>query len=329
MTFPDEITITVEAGSGGPGAIHFRRAKYQSTGPPDGGHGGQGGSIWLEADHALFTLKPFRYRRNYKAHSGERGQGERAQGRSGKDLILKVPCGTVAIDEATQTIIGEVLNQGDRLLIAQGGRGGLGNHSFKSSVNRSPEETRPPDLGETKRIKLELKLIADIGLIGFPSAGKSSLLNCLTRAKSPVGSYPFTTLSPELGIWTDGILDLIIADLPGLIEDAHQGKGLGVRFLKHIQRCQAFIWVLNGDSEEAEPWRVQLTQLQKELEAFDETLLQRPSLYLINKVDTWTNEEIQQHKDLIHQLVSVEHEIGLEKIDNWLKKISKSIEKNK
>jgi GTP-binding protein len=281
MRFIDEVMIKVSGGRGGNGCMSFRREKYIPKGGPDGGDGGRGGSVYFEASKDVQTLVDFRYQREYHAPSGQHGMGAQCYGKSGEDIILKVPVGTLVKNEADD-VVADLVEDGQRVLVARGGKGGLGNIHFKSSTNRAPRQFTPGDLGESLELTLELKLLSDLGLVGFPNAGKSTLLNALTSAHSKVGSYPFTTMTPQLGVTTDENA-WVIADIPGLLEGAHQGTGLGLQFLRHISRSYALLFLLSfePDRQISQDLRV----LMKELEIFDPQLLDRPRLIVVNKAD--------------------------------------------
>ncbi len=237
MKFVDEATIHVYAGKGGSGCLSFRREKYIQKGGPDGGDGGDGGSVYLEADAALNTLVDFRFQRIYKAKNGQPGQGKECTGKSADDLIIKVPVGTTVYHQEFNEIMGDLVAPGERLLVAQGGFHGLGNARFKSSTNRAPRQTTPGSEGESKKIRLELKVLADVGLLGMPNAGKSTFIRAVSAAKPKVADYPFTTLHPNLGVVSlESHRSFVIADIPGLIGGAATGAGLGSQFLKHLSR---------------------------------------------------------------------------------------------
>ena len=246
MKFVDEATIKVEAGRGGNGCLSFRREKYIEKGGPDGGDGGDGGSIYLVADDALNTLVDFRFQPNYRAEKGEHGKGSDRTGAGGKDLHVRVPLGTSVYDDETEAYLGDVSEAGDVLLVARGGKHGLGNVRFKSSTNRAPRQTTPGEPGELRQLRLELKLIADVGLLGMPNAGKSTLISAVSAARPKVADYPFTTLTPNLGVVRlDHEQSFVIADIPGLIEGAADGAGLGVQFLKHLARTRLLLHLVD------------------------------------------------------------------------------------
>lgn len=281
--FIDVVRLEVIAGDGGAGAVHWRREKYVPRGGPDGGDGGEGGSIWMEGAPEKWTLLDVHYRRVLRAPSGEAGRGRCQIGASGEGIVLRVPLGTTAWDEETGEFIGEVLQPGARVLLARGGKGGRGNHAFRSPTLQAPDFAEPGQPGEKKRIRLELKLLADVCLVGPPNAGKSTLLSVLTRARPKIAPYPFTTLVPQLGVVQDERgRSFVLADLPGLIEGASQGKGLGLRFLRHIERGAILLYTLPLDHPDP---KALFHRLQAELAAYHTTLLQKPSLIALTKAD--------------------------------------------
>lgn len=291
MKLVDEAEIEVFAGNGGNGCIGFRREKFIPLGGPDGGDGGGGGSVWIRADENLNTLVDFRHDRIFKAQRGENGMGRQAYGKGGEDLVITVPVGTTVTNVATDEVIGDMTQHGDRLLVAKGGRGGLGNMHFKSSTNRSPRQALPGEPGEERSLKLELKLLADVGLLGFPNAGKSTLIRAVSAATPKVADYPFTTLYPNLGVVrVEQDRSFVIADIPGLIEGAAEGAGLGVQFLKHVQRNRLLLHIvdlspmLEGD-EAVEHIAGEVRAIERELERYDAELLGRPRWLLLNKGD--------------------------------------------
>jgi GTP-binding protein len=293
MKFVDEATIHVYAGNGGNGCVGFRREKFIPFGGPDGGDGGNGGNVWLVADEGINTLIDFRHQRKFRAQRGENGMGRQMAGKSGEDLVIRVPVGTVIINTATDEEIGDLTAHGQRLLVAQGGRGGLGNIHFKSSVNRAPRKATPGSPGEERELKLELKVLADVGLLGFPNAGKSTLIRAVSAATPKVADYPFTTLQPHLGvvrIETDR--SFVIADIPGLIEGAAEGAGLGIQFLKHVARTRLLLHVVDIAPLDAGADPVaEVRAIENELEGFDPQLLARPRWLVFNKIDLLAPEE--------------------------------------
>jgi GTP-binding protein len=280
--FFDEVTINVRAGDGGDGVVAFRREKYVPRGGPSGGSGGRGGDVVLVVDPALNTLIGFRRRKHFLAKRGEHGSGKDQNGRAGKGVTIRVPPGTIVRDADTGESLGDLVNPGQEIVVAHGGRGGRGNAAFASSTNRAPRFSEKGDKGEQRRLRLELKLIADIGIIGEPNAGKSTLLASLTSARPKIADYPFTTLTPNLGVAEVDDRTLVLADIPGLIEGAHTGSGLGDRFLRHIERTRLLIHLLDGakDNPEAE-----FEAVNRELKAFDSTLAAKPQLVGFNKMD--------------------------------------------
>lgn len=298
MGFVDESKFFVKAGDGGNGCVSFRREKYVPRGGPNGGDGGRGGSVYLVADPRLRSLIDFRYRSHFKAERGAGGQGSDRHGRSGKDCVVRVPLGSVISDAETGEVLADLVHPGDTFLAARGGKGGLGNARFATATNRAPRKATKGKPGEERWLRIELKLLADVGLIGLPNAGKSTLLSKLSAANPKVASYPFTTLEPQLGVLQFRFRDpCIIADIPGLIEGAHQGVGLGHRFLRHIERTSILLHVIDCSGEGDRPladYRV----LEKELEAYREELLHRHKLLVLNKIDLVNAERL----DALHHL---------------------------
>ena len=286
MKFVDEAIIKVEAGDGGSGCLGFRREKFVPMGGPDGGDGGDGGSVYLQGDSHLNTLIDFRHQRHHRAERGQSGEGALRRGKSGNDLIVKVPVGTMVYDHVTEELIGDVVSEGQRLCVAKGGFHGIGNARFKSSTNRSPRQTTPGKPGERRQLRLELKLLADVGLLGLPNAGKSTLINKISNARPKVADYPFTTLHPNLGVVRAGdYQSFVIADIPGLIEGAAEGQGLGMQFLKHLSRTSLLLHlvdILPADSLDP----VEAVQsIAKELEKYSSDLAQKPRWLVFNKID--------------------------------------------
>ncbi|MCC6595338.1 MAG: GTPase ObgE, partial [Rhodanobacteraceae bacterium] len=285
MKFVDEAIIHVHAGNGGNGCVGFRREKFIPFGGPDGGDGGAGGNVWLLADEGLNTLVDFRHQRVFRAQRGENGMGRQMAGKAGADAVIRVPVGTVVINTATDEQIGDLTAHGQRLLVAQGGQGGLGNMHFKSSVNRAPRKATPGSPGDERELKLELKVLADVGLLGFPNAGKSTLIRAVSAATPKVADYPFTTLQPHLGVVRIGTdQSFVIADIPGLIEGAADGAGLGIQFLKHVARTRLLLHVvdmapLDGVTDPV----AEIRAIEKELKSYDASLLRRPRWLVLNK----------------------------------------------
>ena len=281
-TFIDEARIFVRSGKGGDGAVAFLREKYRPFGGPAGGDGGRGGDVIFEVDEGLSTLLDFKYRPRLIARNGEPGRGKEQYGRSADDLIVKVPPGTVVIDEASGDVLADLVVPGQRAVIAHGGAGGHGNMHFASSTRQAPRIATPGGPGEERWVRLELRLVAEVGLVGIPNVGKSTLLSALTAARPKIASYPFTTLTPNLGrVVVNDLEAFTIADIPGLIEGAHEGHGLGVRFLRHIKRTRILVFVLDltGDVE------LDLRTVRGEIEAFDSELAKRPAVIVLNKLD--------------------------------------------
>jgi len=283
--FIDFCHIFVQAGNGGDGHIGFRREKYVPKGGPDGGDGGRGGSIIAQGSKDMHSLLEYTFRRIFKAKHGKPGGRTQKTGAGADDIIIKVPLGTVFRDKLTQRTIGEITQQDQSIVLQEGGRGGLGNQHFATSTNQTPRKATPGDVREGFWLQVELRLLADLGLIGFPNAGKSTLLSKLTDAKPKTGDYPFTTISPNIGISQKDDHRILIGDMPGLIKDAYQGVGLGLKFLRHIQRTKALLFVLNGDPQFEHTPSVQLEILKNELASFDQFLIDKPCLVAINKVD--------------------------------------------
>ncbi len=292
MKFVDEVSIFVKAGDGGNGMMSFRREKFIEKGGPNGGDGGDGGSVYLEADENLNTLVDYRYTRRFQAQNGQKGGSTDCTGAKGEDLILPVPVGTTVIDAATQEVMGDLTKAGQRLLVAQGGWHGLGNTRFKSSTNRAPRQTTPGKPGDARDLKLELKVLADVGLLGLPNAGKSTFIRSVSAAKPKVADYPFTTLVPNLGVVSVGrYKSFVIADIPGLIEGASEGAGLGIRFLKHLARTRLLLHLVDmaplDGSDPADAAEVILHELEK----FSPALTQRDRWLVLNKADQLLEEE--------------------------------------
>ena len=294
MKFVDEAEIRVEAGDGGNGTVGFRREKYIPKGGPDGGDGGDGGSVYLQADENLNTLIDYRFERFHRAERGQNGQGGNCTGRAGEDLTVMVPVGTRATDVETAEVLGDLTKPGQRLKVAQGGFHGLGNARFKSSVNRAPRQKTNGTPGEIRNLKLELMLLADVGLLGMPNAGKSTFIRSVSAAKPKVADYPFTTLVPNLGVVRqDSQRSFVIADIPGLIEGAADGAGLGIRFLKHLERCRVLLHMVDllpaDQSDPAENAK----KIIEELEKYSPKLAAKPRWLVFNKVDLLLEEEVE------------------------------------
>lgn len=336
MKFVDEASIHITAGKGGDGSASFRREKYIQYGGPDGGDGGHGGSVFLEGDSGLNTLVDFRHRRIYKAPNGIPGKGQEKYGKKGEDVYIRVPLGTVVTDQLNELSLGDVTEHGQHLLVARGGRGGLGNVHFKSSTNRSPRKFTTGDAGAEIQLHLELKVLADIGLLGFPNAGKSTLISAVSAARPKVADYPFTTLYPNLGVVRLGLdSSFVIADIPGLIEGAAAGAGLGVQFLKHLKRTRILLQLVDiAPLDEMQPQDA-ILKLARELISFDTSLGDKPRWLVFTKADVLEQAEAleiaeQTVKDLNWQapwfLISSVTGMGT---DNLMQSISRSLDEMK
>ena len=300
MKFLDQAKIFVQSGDGGAGCVSFRREKYIEFGGPNGGDGGKGGSVWVEAVANLNTLIDFRYQQHFKAQKGRNGMGSDKTGPKGEDIIIKVPVGTEILADDQETLIVDMVTPGQRYLLAKGGDGGRGNAQFKSSTNQAPRYAEPGWPGQEMWIWLRLKVIADVGLIGMPNAGKSTFLSVVTSARPKIADYPFTTLHPNLGVaWVDGY-EMVIADIPGLIEGAHEGVGLGDRFLKHVERCSAFLHLIDATSDDV----VQVYKaIRKELDLYNDVLKQKPEVVVLNKADALTDKEIAKKQTALEKAI--------------------------
>lgn len=294
MKFVDEAIIRVEAGNGGHGCLSFRREKYIPRGGPDGGDGGDGGSVYFVADNSVNTLVEFRYKRLLRADNGRSGEGRLRTGKSGEDLIIPVPVGTTVYDHETDELIGDLTKQGDRLCVAKGGVHGLGNTHFKSSTNRAPRKTTSGTEGEHRELRLELKLLADVGLLGLPNAGKSTFVSVVSNATPKIADYPFTTLYPHLGVVRIGeFRSFVVADIPGLIEGAAQGAGLGVQFLKHLSRTQLLLHMVDiAPSDEADIVE-SIDKIIEELRQFNPELAKKERWLVFNKIDLLPADEVE------------------------------------
>tara|TARA_B100000941_G_C28462860_1_gene531774 strand:- start:182 stop:1192 length:1011 start_codon:yes stop_codon:yes gene_type:complete len=287
MSFIDEAAVHLIAGSGGNGCLSFRREKYIPKGGPDGGDGGKGGSIFLKADSSLTTLHDFRLQKKYQAKNGSSGEGKNKHGKDANDIILKVPVGTIIFEESTKEEIADLKNDGELFEVVSGGKGGLGNARFKSSTNRAPRKTTEGEKGEELSLQLELRLIADVGLLGFPNAGKSTLISSISQAKPKIADYPFTTLTPNLGVVeSESLNPYVIADIPGLIPGAAKGAGLGIRFLKHLSRVKLLLHLIDVSEIEPEDIEEKKNSLDKELKEFDESLSILEQWIVLTKADT-------------------------------------------
>ena len=291
MKFLDQVKIYVKAGNGGHGSPSFRREKFIEYGGPDGGDGGRGGSILLRSERNLNTLIDYRFQQHHKSERGENGSGQNRTGRGGDDLFLKVPIGTQVFEEDNKTLIFDFRKEGEEFVVAKGGKGGLGNTRFKSSTNRAPKKFTKGALGEEYVIWLQLKTIADVGIVGLPNAGKSSLLAAITNATPKIANYKFTTLNPNLGVATYDDKEITLADIPGLVEGAHEGVGLGIQFLKHIERCKTLMHLIDITDENIENT---YQQVKKELNSYSKEILEKKEIIVLNKTDLLNKEEIEE-----------------------------------
>jgi len=300
MKFLDQAKIFVKAGDGGAGSSSFRREKFIEFGGPDGGDGGAGGSVILVAKENLNTLIDFRYQQHFKAERGQNGMGKKKTGRNGKDLILKVPVGTQVFEEDNNTLIEDLKKIGEKIIIAKGGKRGLGNVRFKTSTNRAPRKKTEGSRGENFWIWLQLKVIADIGIIGMPNAGKSSLLSVLTKAKPKIANYPFTTINPNLGVTSYSDKEITIADIPGLIEGAHEGIGLGDKFLRHIERCKSLIHLIDITGNDIIK---DYLKIRKELSKYSQSLLKKKEIIVFNKIDIINTNKMNEKIDYFEKKI--------------------------
>ena len=306
MKFLDQAKIYIKAGNGGSGSASFRREKFIEFGGPDGGDGGDGGSVIIESDRNLNTLIDFRYAQHFKAQHGKNGSKRNRTGANGENLILKVPVGTQIYEEDNNTLIYDFTKNKERYLVASGGKGGLGNVRFKSSVNRAPKKKTNGKNGEEFWIWLQLKVIADIGIIGKPNAGKSSLLSALTRAKPKIANYPFTTLNPNLGVTYYDRKEVTLADIPGLVEGAHKGIGLGDKFLRHIERCKVLLHLIDLSENDLEKTYKEII---KELSSYDKKLSKKKEIIFFNKSDLFDNDEIKKKLENFKKKINTKYEI--------------------
>tara|TARA_A100000164_G_scaffold308301_1_gene285307 strand:+ start:130 stop:1113 length:984 start_codon:yes stop_codon:yes gene_type:complete len=318
MKFLDQAKIYIKAGNGGSGSASFRREKYIEFGGPDGGDGGEGGSIILEAERNLNTLIDFRYRQHFKADSGKSGSKKNKTGGSGKDLVLKVPIGTQIYEEDNNTLIYDFTKNGEKFVVATGGKGGLGNTRFKSSTNRAPKRKTEGKKGEEFWIWLQLKVIADVGIIGLPNAGKSSFLSKCTRARPKIANYPFTTINPNLGVLQINHREIVLADIPGLIEGSHKGIGLGDKFLRHIERCNTLIHLIDISENDI---LGNYLKIRNELSKYDKKILKKKEIIIFNKLDlvniATVNEKLKKFKNRVkkkYEITSLISNYNFEKI---------------
>ncbi len=324
MKFVDEAKIMVQAGKGGAGCVSFRREKFVPKGGPDGGDGGDGGSIFLEGDSGLNTLADFRHARHFRAKNGQPGQGRQRYGRGADDVVIRVPLGTIVKATETGETIGEITEHGQRMAVAQGGIGGKGNVHYKSSTNRTPRQSTPGTPGEQRELHLELKVLADVGLLGFPNAGKSTLISAVSAARPKVADYPFTTLYPNLGVVSlEPGRSFVIADIPGLIEGAAEGAGLGIQFLKHLQRTRLLLHLVEIAPIDGSDPVEQVRALERELADYDAELAERERWLVLTKIDQLDPDDVQaRNRDIIDRLewqspwfaVSSVARIGLERL---------------
>lgn len=330
MKFLDEAKIYLESGKGGGGVVAFHRAKYVPEGGPDGGNGGRGGHVYFEAVTNLNTLIDFRYTQHFRAKTGSHGQGDNMSGKDGEDLIIKVPVGTVILDEDKETVLADMTRPGQRILFLKGGDGGFGNAHFKSSTNRAPRKALPGWPGEQRAVWLRLKLIADAGIIGMPNAGKSTFLSVVSKARPKIADYPFTTLTPNLGVVRSHEKEFVIADIPGMIEGAHEGHGLGTRFLGHVERTSVLLHMIDCTQDDiVEAYKT----IRNELKEYGHGLAKKPQIVVLNKIDALGDELAEEQQRIlskairkkVHLISAVSHK-GTDKI---LAELWKHIEKRK
>jgi GTP-binding protein len=294
MKFLDEAKVYVRSGDGGNGCVSFRREKFIEFGGPNGGDGGKGGDVVVEAVDGLNTLIDYRYQQHFKAKNGRAGMGKDRHGASGQDIVLKVPAGTQVYEENGEVLLADLTEAGQRAVIARGGNGGFGNAHFKSSTNRAPRRANPGQPGEELTIRLRLKLIADAGIVGLPNAGKSTFLSVVTAAKPKIADYPFTTLHPQLGVVEIDGREFVLADIPGLIEGAHAGAGLGDRFLGHVERCRVLLHLVDGTIEDA---GIAYKTVRAELDAYEQGLEEKPEIVALSKSDALTPEQLKRQSE--------------------------------
>ncbi|MEM9278884.1 MAG: GTPase ObgE, partial [Pseudomonadota bacterium] len=330
MKFLDQARVYVRSGDGGAGSVSFRREKYIAMGGPDGGNGGKGGDVWIEAVDGLNTLIDYRFKQHFKAKTGMHGMGRNRNGAMGEDIVLKVPVGTQVFEEDNETLITDLDTLGDRYLIAKGGNGGFGNAHFKSSTNQAPRHANPGLEGQEKSIWLRLKLIADAGLVGLPNAGKSTFLASVTAAKPKIADYPFTTLHPNLGVANIDGREFVIADIPGLIEGAHEGVGIGDRFLGHVERTRVLLHLVSANEENVgEAYRI----IRGELEAYGAGLDEKQEIVALSQVDTLLPEDRAQKLDELKKACGGEvlevSSVSREGIEDTLRKMISAIEEDR
>jgi GTP-binding protein len=320
VKFFDEAVITVQSGNGGRGCLSFRREKYVPRGGPDGGDGGKGGDVILKSTSRRRTLYPFQLKRQFKAKNGAHGQGKQKTGRNGQNLIIEIPPGTLVKDADNNEVLKDFTAAGESYTVAQGGKGGLGNARFKTSTNRAPRYAQPGEAGQFRKLKLELKLIADVGIIGLPNAGKSTLISKISSATPKIGDYPFTTLTPTLGVVETGWGEpFVVADIPGLIDGAHQGAGLGTQFLRHIERTRILVHMVDAANIDMDHALDHYETVNKELKAFNPQLTQKPQIVVLNKMDLpGTEDAADAFLDALHDapviLISAIKKKGVKKL---------------
>jgi GTP-binding protein len=303
MKFLDQAKVFVRSGNGGAGAVSFLREKFVEFGGPNGGNGGRGGDVIIRCVDGLNTLIDYRYQQHFKAATGTHGMGKDRHGAKGADTILKVPVGTQVFEEDGETLIGDFTEVGQEMVLLEGGNGGFGNAHFKTSANQAPRRANPGQLGTEKWIWLRLKLIADAGLVGLPNAGKSTFLAAVSAAKPKIADYPFTTLHPNLGVVTIGERDFVLADIPGLIEGAHEGQGLGDRFLGHVERCAILVHLIDGTQDDV---KTAYKTIRGELEAYDEELAEKPEIVVLNKVDSIEADDVKEKVKVLKRVSKAE-----------------------
>ena len=330
MKFLDLVKVYIRSGSGGAGSVSFRREKNIEYGGPDGGNGGHGGSVWVEAIDGLNTLIDFRYQQHFFAENGKSGMGKQRSGSHGSDKVLQVPVGTEILDEDQETLLADLTKVGDRVLMAQGGNGGFGNLHFKSSTNQAPRKANPGQEGLERTIWLRLKLIADVGLLGMPNAGKSTFLSATSNARPKIADYPFTTLYPNLGVVGIDTSEFVMADIPGLIKGAHLGHGLGDLFLGHVERCSVLVHLIDVTNED---FIDNYTTIIDEVNQYDDTLSKKTRITVLNKVDALTREERALYKNqlakIIDEPIFMISAVSGEGIENLLRAIRIEVDKGK
>ncbi len=329
MQFIDEAKIFIKSGNGGAGCVSFRREANIPHGGPDGGNGGRGGHVFMRATESLNTLLDYRYKQHFKAKTGMHGMGRQRDGAKGQDITLTVPVGTQIYDESGDVLIADFSEDGEEIILAQGGKGGVGNMHFKSSTNQAPRKATPGELGSEQWIWLKLKLFCDVGLVGLPNAGKSTLLSVVSRARPKIADYPFTTLKPQLGVVYVDDEEFVMADIPGLIEGAHEGTGLGIRFLKHIERSKVMLHLVDGTQDDvADAYRT----IRRELEAYSETLAAKPELVALTKADALDAEMLEAQRTALSDACGTDVQalssVAGTGVDGLMRALMQTIEKN-